>query len=380
VHVVILTIDFSRRAGGGISTYVRTLASGLAGRGHHVTVVSPTVATPSGAAYDVVRLDARVRRERRRPELAEAFRDVVLAIHRRRPVDVVEATDYGLEGLACVDSPAFAAAGIALVVRMHTPDSVVCELNGAVRLTDSPAVHACEQHYFRTAPHLSSPSQAMAREVGRRWGVPGDRITVLPNPLDLSPLPDATAADRPAGRCRLTFLGRLEQRKGACVLAEALAMTLPDHPGLEVEFVGADTRSATGSYSRTLREILAPWGERVRFAGFLGGSDRAASLRAADVVCTPSLWENFPYACLEALACGRPVIATRGSGFDEIVEDGVDGILVPPGDAAALAAAIATVARRGFLPPPGRVAARVARFGSPRLLPRFEAYYGGLAA
>lgn len=384
MHVVLLTIDFSARGSGGIGTYLSTLASGLTANGHDVTIVSPTIATRAGATYDIVKIEPSVNRERRRLDLAKAFHDAVLDIHRRRPVDVVEATDYGIEGLVCLGSSDMEAARIAVVVRTHTPDSLVCELNGEVRLADSPSVHACEGRYFRAAAHLSSPSMAMARELNRRWGVPADRITVMPNPVEVPPLPDtssaASPAARPGGRCRLTFLGRLERRKGARVLAEALAMTMADHAGLEVQFVGADTRTADGSYGRGLRKMLAPWQERVTFTGFLDDRRRSGSLMASDVVCTPSLWENFPYACLEALAAGRPVIATCGSGFDEIVEDGVDGILVPPGDAEALAMAITTAARRTSFPSPERLTRRVARFDAARLVPLFEAYYASLAA
>ncbi len=62
--------------------------------------------------------------------------------------------------------------------------------------------------------------------------------------------------------------------------------------------------------------------------------------RAADASVLPSAWENFPHTVVEALAVGCPVIATAVGGVPEVVRDGENGLLVPPGDAAALAAAI----------------------------------------
>jgi glycosyltransferase involved in cell wall biosynthesis len=57
----------------------------------------------------------------------------------------------------------------------------------------------------------------------------------------------------------------------------------------------------------------------------------------------PSLWENFPYSALEAMACGLPVVATRTGGLPEMIEDGETGLLVPPGDDGALAQAICSL-------------------------------------
>jgi glycosyltransferase involved in cell wall biosynthesis len=87
--------------------------------------------------------------------------------------------------------------------------------------------------------------------------------------------------------------------------------------------------------------------ERLGGARFLGAQPRAAVLellRAADASLLPSTWENFPHAVVESLAVGTPVIATDVGGVAEVVRDGENGLLVAPGDAGALAAAI----RRAF--------------------------------
>jgi glycosyltransferase involved in cell wall biosynthesis len=82
----------------------------------------------------------------------------------------------------------------------------------------------------------------------------------------------------------------------------------------------------------------------VRFLGRL--DDVGPLLLAADAVVLPSRWEGLPLALLEALARGRPVVASAVGGIPDVIEDGVHGRLVPPEDAAALAAALEDFARR----------------------------------
>src|SRR5439155_20168115 len=79
---------------------------------------------------------------------------------------------------------------------------------------------------------------------------------------------------------------------------------------------------------------------RVRFLGSLPRDEVLALLRRADAVLLSSAWENFPHTLVEALAVGTPAIATDVGGVAEIVTDGENGLLVPPGDPATLAAAI----------------------------------------
>jgi glycosyltransferase involved in cell wall biosynthesis len=112
-------------------------------------------------------------------------------------------------------------------------------------------------------------------------------------------------------------------------------------------------------------------GERVRFLGSRPRAEVLEILHDADLVVLSSRWENFPHVLVEALAVGTPVVATRVGGVPEIVEDGVNGLLVPPDDPDALGAAI----RRG-LAERDRLAAKAApsveRFSEERVYGRLE--------
>jgi glycosyltransferase involved in cell wall biosynthesis len=115
-------------------------------------------------------------------------------------------------------------------------------------------------------------------------------------------------------------------------------------------------------------------GENVRFLGAMGRDDVLELFAASDAALLSSSWENFPHALVEALAVGAPVIATRVGGVPEIVDDGVNGLLVPRGDPEALADAI----RRFFGDPALRERLRAAaapsveRFSQEAVLDRLE--------
>jgi glycosyltransferase involved in cell wall biosynthesis len=117
-----------------------------------------------------------------------------------------------------------------------------------------------------------------------------------------------------------------------------------------------------------------PTGERVRFLGALPRERVLELFAAADASVLSSSWENFPHSLVEALAVGTPVIATRVGGVPEIVEDGVNGLLVPAGDAAALAGAIRRFFSDGDLQDRLRAAAApsVARFAPDKVIDTLE--------
>jgi glycosyltransferase involved in cell wall biosynthesis len=156
------------------------------------------------------------------------------------------------------------------------------------------------------------------------------RVVVIHNAID--PAPFAPPASEPAAPVVLA-LARLHARKGIADLVAAAA-----------EVPGATFRIAGDGPERPLLERRAREmgvSDRVAFLGTR--TDAAELLRACTVFVLPSLNEGLPVSVIEAMAAGRPVVATRIEGTDEIVVDGVTGILVPPGDPGALASALRAV-------------------------------------
>ncbi|MBE3589392.1 MAG: glycosyltransferase family 4 protein [Firmicutes bacterium] len=186
-------------------------------------------------------------------------------------------------------------------------------------------------------------SLAVREELVRRLGVPPERVRVIYNGIDLSRFAGETGGpSRAAARAALGLpddvpvvaaLARLAPEKGIDLLLDAFAgLAAPMAPILAV--AGAGPLRARLE-ERARRAGLAG---RVRFLGHL--EDPVQLLRAADVVAVPSRAEGLGLACIEAMAAGRAVVAAAAGGLPEVVRDEANGLLVPPGDAAALQRAL----------------------------------------
>jgi glycosyltransferase involved in cell wall biosynthesis len=185
---------------------------------------------------------------------------------------------------------------------------------------------------------------AVAREVDRvlatctdevfelaRMGAPRRRMTVVPSGVDTTAFtPDGPVAPR-GDRPRLVSLGRLVRRKGVDEVIEALRLV----PAAELVIAGGEGRNPGGRDdpdAARLRECAERAGvaDRVHLIGPVARSDVPPLLRSADaVVCVP-WYEPFGIVPLEAMACGRPVVASAVGGIQDTVVDGVTGLLVPP--------------------------------------------------
>jgi glycosyltransferase involved in cell wall biosynthesis len=169
--------------------------------------------------------------------------------------------------------------------------------------------------------------------VRRRWRL--RRVDVVPNPIDdhlFAPGPEAETA------ASILVVGRVERGKGQDVLIEALPAIRDAVPEAQVRLVGDDGGTAVALARRA--QALGV-GDAVTFEGALAREELPAVYRSATVCVVPSRFEGFGYTAVEAMACGRPVVAARAGGLAEVVRDGEDGLLVAPGDPAALAGAVA---------------------------------------
>ena len=170
-------------------------------------------------------------------------------------------------------------------------------------------------------------------------GVERSRIRCIPSGIDFkkfSAIKPRDPASQPA--VIVGTLAVLEERKGHRYLLEAAARLNAQGVRLQYQIAGE------GPLRRQLEEDAHRFGltEQVTFLGFV--QDTVSFLAAIDILAMPSLHEGLGVAALEAMAAGRPVVASRSGGLSEAVVDGVTGILVPPRDASALAAAIAKLA------------------------------------
>ncbi len=176
----------------------------------------------------------------------------------------------------------------------------------------------------RRAAHVVCPSEFL-RDLAITWGAAPQRVSVVPNAIPVRPEPrDRLELRRSFGidGDTVAFAGRFGPQKALDVLVAAVERV--DGVALLLAGEGDPPRH----------------GANVRLLGPLDRERVLDLFAAADVAALSSSWENFPHTLVEALAAGTPVIATDVGGVSEIVQDGVNGLLVPPGDVDALAAAI----------------------------------------
>jgi glycosyltransferase involved in cell wall biosynthesis len=183
----------------------------------------------------------------------------------------------------------------------------------------------------------SAAMEAMVRAIIGNPAADG-RIELIPNGVNLADLRTDARASSFASDVRLTrpfvlALGRMIKRKGFHVLLDAFSAISPkDRPLLVIAGEGREIDA--------LKQQAAPLGDRVLFTGLVENADKRWLLQNCQFMVAPSLEESFGNVALEAMACGKPVIASRASGFAEIVTDQENGRLVPVGDVDALRASI----------------------------------------
>jgi glycosyltransferase involved in cell wall biosynthesis len=311
-------------------------------------------------------------------------RVVAAAVRTLRPApDIVQVCECGAEGFwySLGGHP-----GTTLVTRLATPSVVVAELSphaGGQRLRTA-YMDWMERTQTRRSDAVISPSAALAEEVGRRWGIAPESITLIRTGVDFAARYAATAAELPrelAGRDFLLYFGRLEERKGIHILAEALPALLDRYPDLHFVFAGENYLTYRGRPMQAYVEHCnGRHLDRIHFLPRLPQNQLYPLLRKALFVVLPSLWESLANAALESLDMGRPVIATQGCGFGEVVEDGRSGLLVPPGDVPALSdAMLALMEDRARLRQMSQAAGAAADgFRLPRLAAQLLGFYESL--
>jgi glycosyltransferase involved in cell wall biosynthesis len=199
------------------------------------------------------------------------------------------------------------------------------------------AYRAWHMRSTRDIAVFASPSRFL-RDMHTAAGLRSRRSVVVPNGI---PLCGIARPSRPAPRNRFLLMTRLTIEKGLLVVLAAMA-----------SLRGADVSLAVaggGPLEGELRDAAAS-DPRIRILGFVDGAAKADALAWADHLVLPSLWyENAPTVILEAAAHGLTVIGSRIGGIPEFVRDGETGLLFPPGDAAALAAAMLDAMRNTCL-------------------------------
>ena len=346
---------------GGPPTYLYALANELLARGHGLKVV--THGRPGGDYPYPIR---RVRRELPAPLRLARFSLAVL--EEARLADLLYVNDYGLPPTAAnllLRKP--------LVLKIVGDfaweyavrrDLVARELriDDFQRQRFSPPVERLrmmQTWYARRADLIITPSRYLA-DLVVGWGVAREKLRVIynaPTPVSPGPPPEQVRHELglPEDDLVVATLARLAPWKGVDVVIEALARARTLAPSLRLLVVGDGDKRAD------LERLAAPLDGAVRFVGEVPRERAIALLGAADALALCSAYEGLSHVLLEAMEVGKPIVATAVGGNVELIRDGENGLLVPYGDAEALATTLVRLAREPEL---GRELGRRARTDS----------------
>jgi glycosyltransferase involved in cell wall biosynthesis len=299
----------------------------------------------------------------------------VVALRRTRPVDLGVGFRLAREVRRfrphVVHSFLFPANLLAAAVGRATGvPRIVVSQRSSYEATLSPIWRRLARVGHRLAHRVVVNSQAaMDEEVAA--GFPRDLLVHVPNaaPEGATVHGGAFVPDRGF----VLSLGQLDPHKGHATLIAAWPEVVKARPDAQLVLVGdGPCRTELEAMSHRLGVV-----QSVTFAGF--HAPAAAFVSACEVLVQPSLTEGMPNAVLEAMAAGRPVVGTRAGGIPELVADGETGLLVPPGDPAALARALVALlqdkTRARAMGAAGAVAAR-GRFSIESVRHRIEEIYG----
>jgi phosphatidylinositol alpha-mannosyltransferase len=332
---IALVSPYSWSYPGGVTRHIGALAEEFISEGHHVRVLAPY--DPPGRFSSALHRGARPQELEVPDYLVSLGRTV--GFKANGAVSNLSITPYGVATL----HDELRTGGYD-VVHIHEP---VAPLTSwvATDWTRLPLVGTFHSYSTKWLPngvanaigarrmlnhlHVRIAVSEAAAWTGRRWF--GGHYRVIPNGVHVAPDVDALAARPASDRLRIVFIGQAVERKGLPLLLRAFE-ALREHIPCELAVIGP---------SREELEPLLLDTHGVEMLGKVDEAQKRSVLAGADVLCAPSIGgESFGMVLTEAFAAGTPVIASDIAGYRDVVRDGVDGVLVPPGDAQQLAVAL----------------------------------------
>lgn len=310
---------------GGVQVHIRELAGQLLGMGHEVIVLAP------------------LRAPAREPWIVGVGAPVDITYNRSNaPIDPRPWSRRAVRGVLAAFRPD--------IVHAHQPTAPSTGMWATLE-ANCPVVGSF--HSGATTSRLYDMTAPLLRRIARRLAVRiavseraaeferariGGTWRIVPNGVDVERFSTAAPrTDLPEGR-RLLFVGRLDDRKGFAVAVEAFGVIAAQRNDV-VLIVAGD-----GPARMAIETLPGATRSRVRMLGAVPSTELPRVHAACELYLGPATGgESFGIVLLEAMAAGLPVVASRIAGYDEVLTDGVDGLLVEPRDAASLADAATRV-------------------------------------
>jgi glycosyltransferase involved in cell wall biosynthesis len=351
---------------GGIATYVYQAAKMMNERGHNVEVFAASGKRSCSEVENGILVHRIVSDSRK------DFRELIATVFAERnsltQFDVLEGPEYGADAKLAIRL----APEIPLVVKLHTPtfmcqqlahiepplkDKIRISLGALRRFKKPPLTYGYqydsendfERLHVLEADEIASPSISLGEKLTNIWELQSHKLSHLPNPyvpvrklLDI-PLETQTNV--------VSFLGRLEMRKGITDLATAIPLILKQCPNVKFRFVGKpETSPISGlNMQEYIENKLNRYLQSLEFIGAVSLENIPDMLSSTDICVFPSRWENFPNVCLEAMSAGRGIVGSSAGGMSDMLENGKSGFLVPPRSPKRIAKAVIKLVKNPIL-------------------------------
>lgn len=346
---------------GGMGTYVYNIARSLTRLGHQVCVISRAVRSEEQSRQcdgrlHVYRVWHRNYDFLKRPPLKwlgleRTFHHVIdrpfcwgysaynvfKRVSQEHPFQIIEAPEHNADGFIYAlrrKFPGPECLKTKLVVKLHTPMLHHCWLNNETITADIRTLDRIERWTAAQADYITSPSRNLAQIVAHNWNLSLEQIRILRYPIDeevFTPASDMNSND-------VLYVGRLEIRKGVDILIDAFEQVLIQCPDATLTMVGAVDVHYKPALEERLRHFSKP--SAIRLVGKIDREQLPHYYQNSQICVIPSRYDNFPNVCLEAMSCGKAIVASDCGGIGEMIKHEKHGMLAPVENPQALSQAI----------------------------------------
>jgi glycosyltransferase involved in cell wall biosynthesis len=372
---------------GGLANYVNRASKALAQRGHDVHVVTLSLNDDAEFEHEGVmvhrvtlkrgwQLINRLTRYSLPTTLhwlnfsTQVYRKLK-QLHRQEPFDLIQYPNYSSCGVFSI--PFLRATH---VVRASSYEPAWNDAAGIERNSDFSLVHRLEKWQYRLTRNVYAPSQAMQQMLADKAGKHAALVRT-PFYLETNDWDNAIYDRFLQAKKYVLYFGRFQLHKGFHLLAQGLPAFLNHYTDAYAVLVGRDAEtSLASSMTAFARAKCGSSATRLIILENLPHSQLYPIIAGARLVVLPSLIDNLPNSCLEAMGLGKVVMGTRGTSFEELITDRVNGFLVKPNDSTALMQKMISAWIDPKLDEIGQAAKRsMEEFAPERTIPALLSYY-----
>ena len=315
---------------GGIATYEKAVAEEYVRQGHKVYVICRGLTkdkkyVENGVNIMRVFVQSTDNQIQDYIEYRTRVAKILEKLQDEKEIEIIEVPDWGAETVLFEEKRK-----IPLVLRLHTPLKVWLKYNKNDFGPVKDLMLEWESKMISSANFVTCCSSALKKIIVEEFDISRDDIYVTPNPANIT---DFYRDEHIIKEDSLLFVGSLEERKGVLVLARALNLVFEKYPTLKIRFIGKDTNRNEKNIStkQFVYEIInSNYHSNIEFVGQIPNNELNPYLNISKVGIYPSLFDNFPYAVLEAMVTGLHVVGSRNSGMVEMLED--DSSIYETGD------------------------------------------------